>query len=59
MPGTAPSAEDVFLLHSNPGASKVHFLDFDGHTTRGTNWNLLVGGGSIVSAPYNNRSGGA
>ncbi|HIA01138.1 MAG TPA: hypothetical protein EYN66_04410, partial [Myxococcales bacterium] len=24
--------EDTFILHSNPGASKVIYLDFDGHT---------------------------
>ena len=24
--------EDTFLLHSNPGATKVVYLDFDGHT---------------------------
>ena len=29
-PPPAPLA-DTFLLHSNPGASKVVFLDFDGH----------------------------
>lgn len=28
-----------FLLHSLPGATKRIFLDFDGHTTTGTNWN--------------------
>lgn len=33
----APS--DTFLLHSRPGASKVIFLDFDGHTITGTAWN--------------------
>jgi hypothetical protein len=30
---------DTFLLHSRPGASKVIFLDFDGHTITNTAWN--------------------
>ena len=30
---------DTFQLHSKPGASKVLFLDFDGHTISGTAWN--------------------
>jgi PKD repeat protein len=40
---------DTFLLHSLPGATKVIYLDFDGHTTTGTSWNS---GAAIVSAPY-------
>ena len=42
---------DTFLLHSLPGASKVIYLDFDGHTTTGTAWNNGYGA-TIVSAPY-------
>jgi PKD repeat protein len=42
--------DQTFLLHSLPGASKVVYLDFDGHTTTGTPWNN--GGNSIVSAPF-------
>ena len=38
-----------FLLHSNPGATKSIFLDFDGHTTRGTAW---LNGKTIVTPPY-------
>lgn len=30
---------DTFKLHSLPGATKVIYLDFDGHTTVGTQWN--------------------
>ena len=30
---------ETFFLHSNPGAKKVIYLDFDGHTTTGTRWN--------------------
>jgi hypothetical protein len=40
---------NTFLLHSLPGATKVVYLDFDGHTTTGTSWN---GGATIVSAPF-------
>lgn len=35
----AVSASDTFKLHSRPGASKVVFLDFDGHLISGTAWN--------------------
>ncbi len=31
--------DQTFLLHSAAGASKVIYLDFDGHTTTGTSWN--------------------
>ncbi|HEY3392021.1 MAG TPA: LEPR-XLL domain-containing protein, partial [Lacipirellulaceae bacterium] len=31
--------EETFSLHSNPGATKKIFLDFDGHVTTGTVWN--------------------
>ena len=41
----------TFLLHSLPVASKVIYLDFDGHTTSGTSWNSGYGD-PIVSAPY-------
>ena len=35
----AAEAEQVFSLHSKPGASNVVFLDFDGHTIEGAAWN--------------------
>jgi len=38
-----------FLLHSNPGATKRIFMDFDGHTTTGTAW---LGGATIVTPAY-------
>jgi subtilisin-like proprotein convertase family protein len=38
-----------FLLHSNPGATKRIFLDFDGHTTTGTAW---LRGATIVTPAY-------
>lgn len=43
---------NTFLLHSLPGASKTIYLDFDGHVTSGTLWNVDTGGADIVSAPY-------
>ncbi|HOX03539.1 MAG TPA: PKD domain-containing protein [Candidatus Paceibacterota bacterium] len=45
-------ADQTFFLHSRPGATKVIHLDFDGHTTSGTAWNSRVGGGDIVTPPY-------
>jgi PKD repeat protein len=51
----AITATDAFALHSRPGASKVIYLDFDGHTTTGTSWNTsYAAGASIVTPPYTN-----
>lgn len=38
---TLPAADPnvLFTLHSKPGASRIVFLDFDGHTISGTAWN--------------------
>jgi hypothetical protein len=51
--GPYPS-DQTFQLHSLPGASKVIYLDFDGHTTSGTYWNGWPSGftENIVSSPY-------
>jgi len=35
----AAATGPAFELHSKPGASKVIYLDFDGHTISGTAWN--------------------
>jgi PKD repeat protein len=52
--GAAPfPLEDTFTLHSRPGASRVIYLDFDGHVTTGTAWNASSGVDPIVSPPYN------
>lgn len=53
-PGTTASypLDQTFLLHSRPGASKVIYLDFNGHTTSGTVWNSTYGISSIVSPPF-------
>jgi hypothetical protein len=42
----------TFRLHSNPDASKVIYLDFDGHTTSGTSWNDSTMGSSFYSPAY-------
>jgi PKD repeat protein len=47
------SSVDALQLHSLPGASRVLYLDFDGHTTSGTSWNSsFAGGATIVSQPF-------
>ena len=46
-PGSYPLA-DTFKLHSKPGAQRVIYLDFDGHTTAGSAWNS----GTIVAPPF-------
>jgi PKD repeat protein len=44
---------DALKLHSMPGASRVIYLDFDGHTTSGTSWNSSFNSGNaIVSQPF-------
>lgn len=40
----------TFLLHSNPSATRVIYLDFDGHVTNDPLWN---GGITVISQPYN------
>jgi subtilisin-like proprotein convertase family protein len=40
-----------FSLHSLPGATKVIYLDFDGHTTTGTSWNT-TNGPTIITPVY-------
>jgi hypothetical protein len=42
----------TFALHSNPSASKVIYLDFNGHTTTGTQWNSQYGQSTITSPGY-------
>jgi PKD repeat protein len=50
--GAYPDAQ-TFQLHSKPGATRVIYLDFDGNTTSGTQWNAAyTGGASIVTPPY-------
>ena len=47
-PGPYPLA-DTFKLHSKPGAQRVIYLDFNGHTTTGSAWKP---GGTIVAPPF-------
>jgi hypothetical protein len=41
----------TFQLHSDPGALRVIYLDFDGHTTTGTSWNTGYNGGAAIVTP--------
>ncbi|WP_020472808.1 M12 family metallo-peptidase [Zavarzinella formosa] len=46
----------TFNLHSVPGATKVIYLDFDGNTTLGTQWNTTYAAGlnnPIVTPAFN------
>lgn len=43
--------EDTLLLHSRPGAAKLVYLDFDGHTLSGTGWNANYTGGTSIQCP--------
>jgi hypothetical protein len=43
----------TFRLSSNPSASKIIYLDFNGHTTSGTSWNDSIMGSSFYSPAYN------
>lgn len=45
--------EQTFFLHSRPNATRKIFLDFDGHTTTGTQWRDITDGDStFVTPPY-------
>jgi len=50
-------ADQTFLLHSKPGATKTIFLDFDGHIISGTAWNDTENGGADIAAPAWNTDG--
>jgi hypothetical protein len=51
-PAEAPfPLADTFQLHSNPSATKVIYLDFDGHTTINTDWNTQSTGGAPIVTP--------
>jgi hypothetical protein len=53
-PAAAASAfplDQTFLLHSVPGALRVIYLDFDGHTTTGTSWNTGYNSGAAIVTP--------
>ncbi len=44
--------EDTFELHSKPGASRVIFLDFDGHEISGTAWNDGAYSSAFTAGPF-------
>jgi hypothetical protein len=41
--GAGVAFGDTFKLHSQPGSQLKVYLDFDGHTTTGTQWNTYFG----------------
>ncbi len=43
--------DQTFLLHSRPGATKVIYLDFNGHTTSNTIWNNAFNNGANFTTP--------
>lgn len=46
------SLDRAFQLHSRPDAPHILLLDFTGHTTRGTRWNVEYSNSTIVTPPY-------
>lgn len=53
---TYPDA-NTFLLHSLPGATRLIYLDFNGHTLSGTSWNASTGG-DCYADPYSSDADG-
>ena len=43
-----PTTSQAFSLHSLPGAKRVIYLDFDGHTLSGTVWGSKLAVGTAV-----------
>lgn len=43
---------NTFYLNSLPGSNQTIYLDFDGHTTVGTSWNIFFGRSSIVTPKF-------
>ncbi|MBI5018501.1 MAG: PKD domain-containing protein [Deltaproteobacteria bacterium] len=50
--------EQTFLLHSRPSATKLIYLDFDGHVLSGTAWNASFNGGQTITCPPFDFEGG-
>ncbi len=48
----AITSVEAFSLHSKPGATKVIYLDFDGHVMTGTAWNASTGAATLVAKAY-------
>jgi hypothetical protein len=51
-PTPAALVGDVFALDSQPSATRVLYLDFDGHATNDPDWARVTGAPTIVSAPF-------
>jgi serralysin len=49
--GATVSVASLPLLSSNPSATSKIFLDFNGHTTSGTDWNTFYNGGANIVTP--------
>jgi len=47
---------DALKLHSRPGATRVVFLDFDGHVISGTAWNANSGISTYNALPFDIES---
>jgi len=53
LPPVAPFALDqTFLLHSNPTAQRVIYLDFNGHVTTNNFWNQVSGIATFITRPF-------
>ena len=48
---------DTFRLNSRPIASKTIYLDFDGHTTSNTQWNLYTNKSALTQTAYSFEGG--
>ena len=48
----SPPASQAYVLHSNPLADLIIYLDFTGHTTTGTPWNESPRPTTFTSVPY-------
>src|SRR6478736_3358564 len=55
--GIGVSYGDTFSLHSNPSSPYKIFLDFDGFTTTGTEWNNYWGVASFFSSAFSLTDG--
>ncbi|MEZ6032244.1 MAG: PKD domain-containing protein [Planctomycetaceae bacterium] len=53
------SLSETFQLNSLPTATKTIYLDFNGHTTTGTNWNAAYTGGTSIVTPAYDTDGDA
>lgn len=50
--GAIYALDQTFLLHSRPGSKRKIYLDFNGHTTTGTAWNVSYGIDPIISPAF-------